>query len=111
MITEKIYKHTDHTSSIIFEEDGEEQAINASTRMVIVFGDNDAKIDSSGASSAAFDWTTYGADGRLDLKLGLEQSIINLRNGKYRALVIIYDATYPNGLPWDEILFEVKNAG
>lgn len=111
MITEKIYKNTDHINSITFEEDGEAQAINSATRMVIKFGKNDVRIDSNTANSWAFDWSTYGADGRLDLKLGRERDIVNLKDGRYRALVVIYDATYPNGLPWDELTFEVQNGG
>ena len=82
--------------------------ISAATRITLKIGG--ILIDSNTASASAFDWTTYGADGRLDLKLGHEKQIINLRKGPYRALIKIYDATYTNGLPWDELMMEVKDA-
>lgn len=107
MITEKVYKNTDYRNSLSFEEDGDEQAINALTRVVIKIGPGDIIIDSNTASSGAFDWTTYGLTGRLDLKLGHEKQIKAMKVGKYKALVIVYDATYPNGLPWDTFTMEV----
>jgi len=110
MITEKIYKNTDHINTIAFEEDGVAQSISGASRIKIIVGNNEAVIDSASASANAFDWTTYGSAGRLDLKLGHERDIINLKEGKYRALIIIYDATYPNGLPWDKLMLEVNNA-
>lgn len=106
MITERVYKHKDNLVSLSLEEDGDGQDISAASRMVLQVGP--VTIDSNTATSGAFDWTTYGENGRLDLKLGHEREIINLSKGVYLATITVYDATYAKGLVWDEFKLEVS---
>jgi hypothetical protein len=68
--------------------------------MKLLVGD---KVIDSNLISGVFDWNTYGADGRLDLTLGHQ----DLRPVLQRAVLTIYDATYTEGLVWDELMIDV----
>ena len=110
MITETVYIGRDNEISLYLKAreassaDATEQDISASTRMTLKVGD--LTIDSS-AYSSAFDWTTDGADGILNLDIG---TISGLKKGLFRARLTVYDLTYPNGWVWDEFMLNVKEA-
>ena len=101
MITETVYLGSDNVNSIELRANGTAQAINSCTRMRLKIGDK--TIDSS-LITGVFDWTTNGASGQLDLTLGFQ----DLRKGLQRGTLVIYDATYPRGLVWGDLMFNVK---
>lgn len=101
MITETVYLKHDNVNSIELRANGTAQAIDSCTRMKIKVGD---KLIDSNLTSNVFDWTTYGATGQLDLTLGFQ----SLRKGMQRATLIIYDATYPRGMVWCDLMIDVK---
>ena len=106
MITETIYKNADNKISVELRSNGIAQAINSATKVTIEFGD--AVLSSATATAGAFDYTTYGATGRLDMKLGHEAAVKTMRNGQYKATLRVFDTTYPNGRVWDDLIIEVK---
>ena len=106
MITETIYKNADNKISVELRSNGIAQAINSATKVTIEFGD--AVLSSATATAGAFDYTTYGATGRLDMKLGHEPAVRVMRNGQYKATLRVFDTTYPNGRVWDDLIIEVK---
>lgn len=106
MITETIYKNADNKISVELRSNGIAQAINSATKVTIEFGD--AVLSSATATAGAFDYATYGATGRLDMKLGHEAAVKVMRNGQYKATLRVFDTTYPNGRVWDDLIIEVK---
>jgi hypothetical protein len=106
MITETIYKNRDNVISIELRADGAAQNIASSTKITIEVGG--ITLSSATATSGAFDYTTYGSTGRLDLKLGNEADIKTMKSGQYRARITVYDATYTNGRVWDDMIIEVE---
>lgn len=102
MIKEYIYKDRDNTISLVFKADGSVQDISGTTRMTLEIGG--VTIDSAVVSNV-FDWSTDGANGRLDLSNLGHQSA--LKPGEYTSTLTIYDASYPNGLIWDKLILEV----
>ena len=102
MITIKIYKDRDNIASIQLDADGEAQDISSLTRVTMTLGD--LLVDSS-LHSGVFDWTTYGSDGQLDIAAG---HVSKLQTGQFTSQVTVYDATYPNGLVWDEMIVNVE---
>lgn len=106
MITETIYKGDDNKISVELLSNGELQDIRSSTKITLSFGG--IIVDSATATLGAFDYTTYGQNGRLDMKLGHESSVKKLRNGQYKATLRVFDLTYPNGRVWDDLIIEVR---
>jgi hypothetical protein len=107
MITETIHKNADNKISVELRSNGSAITDLASaTKVTIGFGD--AVLSSATATSGAFDFTTYGSTGRLDMKLGHEAEVKVMRNGQYKATIKIYDSTYTNGRVWDDLIIEVK---
>lgn len=106
MITETIHKNRDNTISVELRSNGIAQAINGATKITIEFGD--ATLSSATSAAGVFDFITYGATGRLDMKLGHEAAVKAMRNGQYKARVTVFDASYPNGRVWDDLIIEVK---
>lgn len=106
MITETIYKGRDNVISVELRSNGIAQAINSATKITLEIGG--ATLSSATATSGAFDFTTYGASGRLDMKLGHESDIKALIAGQYKARLSVFDTTYPNGRVWDDLIIEVK---
>ena len=106
MITETIYKNRDNTISLELRSNGIAQDVSAATKISIKIGD--VTIDSATAGAGVFDFTTYGSQGRVDIKLGHLAQIKAMRPVKYRARVTVYDTTYPSGRVWDDMMIEVK---
>jgi hypothetical protein len=106
MITETIYKNRDNVISVELRSNGIAQAVNSATRITLELGG--ITLSSATATSGAFDFTTYGAAGRLDLKLGHEPDVKTMRSGQYKGRLTIFDTTYPNGRVWDDLIIEVK---
>jgi hypothetical protein len=96
MIVEKIYKGRDNIISLGLIADGALVDISGLNRVTLQVGE--LLVDSA-VHSGALDWTTNGANGQLDVDIA---DISGLENGQFKARLIIYDATYPNGLVWDE---------
>jgi hypothetical protein len=106
MITETIYKNRDNLISVELRSNGTAQAINTSTKITLEIGGE--TLSSSTATTGAFDYTTYGATGRLDMKLGNEPSVKTMKTGQHKSRLTVYDSTYPNGRVWDDLIIEVK---
>jgi hypothetical protein len=106
MITETIYKNRDNPISVELRSNGVAQAINSVTKITLEFGGE--TLSSTTATTGAFDYTTYGATGRLDMKLGHEASVKTMRSGQYKARLTLFDITYTNGRVWDDLIIEVK---
>ena len=106
MITETIYKNRDNPISVELRSNGVAQAINNVTKITLEFGGE--TLSSATATTGAFDSTTYGATGRLDMKLGHEASVKTMRSGQYKARLTVFDAAYTNGRVWDDLIIEVK---
>jgi hypothetical protein len=109
MIHETIYKGRDNAVSVGLRADGRNVNITGTVRMTIHIGgvDNPHYVLDSRLVANVFDWTTTGATGRLTLSnLG---HIEALKVGEYQSRLTLYDATYPNGLGWDDMILEVVN--
>jgi hypothetical protein len=108
MITETVYLNRDNINSLWIKarratsNDATLQDISGTSRMQLLIGQ--LLIDSRN-SPAAFDWSTNGEDGQLDLTLGFEKG---LRVGTYRSRLTIYDNNYPNGRVWGYLMIEVR---
>jgi hypothetical protein len=107
MITETVHKNADNRISVELRSNGAAiKDLNTATKVTIEFGD--AVLSSATATEGAFDYTTYGATGRLDMKLGHEPAVKVMRNGQYKATLRVFDTTYPNGRVWDDLIIEVR---
>ena len=97
MITIKIYKDRDNIASVELRTQGVGTDIRNLTRASFTLGD--LTIDSS-IHAGVFDWATYGLSGQLDIAAG---HVDKLTKGEFVSVLTVYDATYPNGLVWDEM--------
>ena len=110
MITETVYIGRGNKISLLLKArevdsaDATDQDISATTKMELKVG---GLTISSASTPSAFDWTTDGADGILNLDIG---TISGLKKGLFRARLTVYDLTYPNGWVWDEFMLNVKEA-
>lgn len=102
MITIKIYKDRDNIASIELLSNAVTQDITNLTRATITLGD--LLLDSS-IHAGVFDWTTYGAAGQLDIAAG---HVSKLERGSFTSVLTVFDATYPNGLVWGELVTLVE---
>ena len=106
MITETIYRNKDNVISVELRSNGIAQNINNVTKITLDFGG--VTISSDTATTGAFDYTTYGTAGRLDMKLGHEPDIKVMKVGQHKARLTIFDSGYTNGRVWDDLIIEVK---
>lgn len=106
MITVTIYKDRDNLISLGLKADGILRDVSGSSRMILQIGDTipDLAIDST-IYTNAFDWTTNGANGQVDIDIG---RLNGIDRGKFRSRLTIFDATYTHGLVWDEFLLVIK---
>ncbi|HBF44013.1 MAG TPA: hypothetical protein DDW42_10390 [Desulfobacteraceae bacterium] len=102
MITIKIYKDRDNIASVELLSNGAAQDITNLTRATITLGD--LLVDSS-IHTGVFDWTTSGAAGQLDIAAG---HVSTLEKGAFTSVLTVFDATYPNGLVWGEMVTLVE---
>lgn len=101
MITETVYSNRDNINSLELLADGKVQDISGTTRMTLLIGD---RLIDSNLHADLFDWTSGGAEGRLDLILGH----LGLMPGTYTATLTVFDLTYPNGLCWGDFVIRVR---
>lgn len=99
MIVEYLHKGKGNIMSLELRAAGAAANISGTSRAVVEFAD--IVVDSS-LFSAAFDWTTNGANGQLDLTFGTLNICKGVPDGSYVAKVTLYDLTYPTGLQWGE---------
>ena len=102
MITIKIYKDRDNIASIELLSNAVTQDITNLTRTTLTVGD---LIIDSLIHTGVFDWTTSGAAGQLDIAAG---HVPLLQRGTYTSILTVFDATYPNGLVWGELITLVE---
>lgn len=107
MISETIYKNSDNIIRLELRSNGIAITDLASaSKITLEFGG--IILSSATATSGAFDFTTYGSIGRLDMKLGHEAAVKLLKNGQYKATLKVYDIANPNGRVWDDLIIEVR---
>ena len=94
MIVERQYIDRDNIIDLLLKADDVAPDLSSLTKIDLVVGDT--TISDSVAASFPIKWST-GTTGKIQLQLG-DQSI---PIGKYAAQIVIYDATYPDGLVWD----------
>jgi hypothetical protein len=106
VITETLYKNHDNEIDLELRADGEAVDITGVSKVLLEVGE--VEIDSA-IEPSSFDWTTNGANGQLTLDVARLTKITNLKASTYKAALTVYDATYPNGLVWDEFLIILKD--
>lgn len=108
MIEETIYLNRDNSIDFEMLADGQPEAVQSTTRCVLVCEDEDSGdviyVDSD-ADSSLFDWVTYGSSGKLLLKLGSS----SLTEGTYVVKIFMYNDNVPNGLFWDWFRLHVRS--
>ena len=100
MITEEQYIDRDNIIDLLLKADDVAQDLSSLTKIDLVVGDT--TISDSTAGSFPVKWST-GTTGKIQLQLGDQ----GLTAGIFTAKIIIYDATYPNGLVWDTFTLNV----
>lgn len=106
MITETVYRSRGNVVSLELNERNTPVSITGITRMWLEMAKMFV-IDSNNSPAGTFDWTTNGASGQLDLDLGEHPVIVNLKAGKYKTRLTVFDSTYPEGLVWGYFILEV----
>jgi hypothetical protein len=108
MITETFYRNNNNDNSLEVLVDGATVDITGTTRMQLKIG---TVIYDSAVHPNIFDWTTNGATGRLDLEIDPPSTGDPALPdpGTYKARLIIFDATYPQGKPWKEFIAVVED--
>jgi hypothetical protein len=106
MITETVYRQRGNVISLELCERNSPANITGLTRVMLDIM-KEFVIDSSFSPAGTFDWSTNGADGQLDLDLGEHPVIVNLKAGRYKTRVTVFDTTYPEGFVWDYFWLEV----
>lgn len=104
MDTLVFYRGRDATEELVLLEDGEPVDATPVTRIQVDLG---ATVVDSQTAPAAFEWpvplTFKRASGeRIEvqgMRLNLAKS--DLAAGQYVGQLVIYDASHPNGLPWE----------
>jgi hypothetical protein len=96
MITETFYRNRNNDNSLEILNNGSAMDISGLTRIQMIFGD--VTYDSA-YHTTVFDWTTNGASGQLDITIDPNDPALP-KAGTYKARLILYDATYPNGITW-----------
>jgi len=99
---ETVYVGYDNLIDLLLKSDGVAQDIRTTTKAAIVF--NGYEYNSTNFADA-FDWTTNGANGIIQLDLG---SISGIETGRDKETeLIIYDPNYTDGLVWGTFDLEI----
>ena len=97
-IVERVYNGRDNTIDLILTADGEVVDLSSVQKMVVEDkAGGFSEIDSDSAP-AAFDWNT-GTPGKVVLSLGAA----NVPAGNYNCRIVVFDATTPDGIVWDDL--------
>ncbi len=96
MITETFYRNRNNDNSLEILSNGVAQDITGTTKMQLIIGN--VTYDSQFHTSV-FDWSTNGATGQLDITIDPNDPVLP-KEGAYKARLIIFDTTYPNGIVW-----------
>ena len=108
MITETVYINKGNVISLILKSrepdsaDNTVQDISSLTKVQLLVG---SFLIDSAVYATAFDWTTNGANGQLDIDIG---SINGLKPGVFKTRLTIFDVSYPTGRVWDHFILNVK---
>jgi hypothetical protein len=94
MATEIQYIDRDNVIDLLLKADGEAQELDSITKMDLIIGS--VTISDSAASAYPIKWSSTGTTGKIQLQLGSQP----ITEGVYSAQLIVYSATYPNGLVW-----------
>jgi len=102
---ETFYIGKDNASKLLLSNDGVAQDISSLTKVEVRY---DGTTYSSEDYADAFDWTTYGEDGYLILKMGLISAITE-SGMDIAAEIIAYDSDNINGIVWGTFEVEMKD--
>ena len=104
MDTENVYLGRDNTINLILKADGSAVDLTAVTKISITFGTT--VIESSNGVTDPILWVQTGYNtGEIRLKLGAQA----IPAGTYQAALIVYEATYPNGIHWGTVRTVVES--
>ena len=100
---EYIYLGHDNTIDLILKADGTAQDLSGVTKITATFGST--LIESTDKASGLITWDQSGYDtGEIRLDLGQQ----SLTADTYTVPIVVYDATYTNGVVWEDIRIVVK---
>jgi len=110
MITEVFYAGRDNTIDVQLRADGVAIEMDDVTKVRLVM--SATLTISSDTDTDVFDWDNHkqaiqASDRRMIIDLN-EKSDDPVTEGTYNSYLIIYDATNPNGIRWDDIKIVVK---
>ena len=98
MQTEFVYLGHDNSIDVILKSNGAAVALTSVTQMTLTLGTK--LIDSNNDDTDPIRWIKSGyATGEVRLFLGAEV----IAEGNYQGILIVYDATNPNGIVWGRV--------
>jgi len=104
MPNEYAYLGHDNTIDLILKSDGTAQDLSAVTKITATFGST--LVESTDKASGLITWDQSGYDiGEIRLDLGQQ----SLTADTYTVPIVVYDATYTNGVVWGEIIVVVRS--
>ena len=108
MDTEIVYLGHDNTIDLQLKASSSAASLASVSNITATFDDGGVKTKIDGSSSAASGAITWSgssyATGEVRLDLGAE----TIEPGRYDVPIVVYDATYTNGLVWDIIPVRVR---
>jgi len=100
---EIVYLGHDNRIDILLKADGSAVDLSSVTRMTLTFGS--VLIDSDNGDTDPIKWAKPGYEtGEVRISLGSQ----SIAAGDYRAPLLVYDPTNPNGIVWGLLLIQVE---
>ena len=95
MAEEIVFKGHDNTLDLCLKADGVAQDLSAATKITVTL--EDVLITSTDKAAGLITWDQDGYDtGEIRLHLGAQ----SITEGRYRAVITVYDAENTNGVVW-----------
>jgi hypothetical protein len=104
MAAEIVFIGNDNIFDRILKADGVAQDLSNVTKIDLVINDN-LTITNSTGTDFPIKWLSLGTTGLVQFQIGMESGLIN---GYYDAQIVVYDATYDDGLVWDDFELHIK---
>ncbi len=103
MIVETVYLGRDNTIDLLLKDEKGPVDLADVTKVDLVLSDT-VTVSDSVPTDYPIQWSGTGATGKIIMQLGGE----DIPAGSYRARLIIYDPSNPDGIVWDELGIVVK---
>jgi len=94
MIVETQYAGRDNIIDLLLKADDVAQDLSSVTKIDLIAGG--VTVSNETGDSFPIKWLDTGATGKIQLQLGDE----SIPAGRHMAKIIVYDATYTDGLVW-----------